>query len=68
LLSELIDRSIDYLSSGWSKGKRNVNEIDIRPRLRLFIDVIGDKKAGALSKEDVLLFKEIVPESVFRQI
>ena len=35
LLSELIDRYIDYLSLGWSKGKRHVNEIDIRPRLRL---------------------------------
>lgn len=59
-LSDLVERYIDDLKLGWTKGKEEVNEIDVRPRLQLFIDIVGNKKAGDVIKEDVLAFKEVI--------
>jgi len=47
-------------SLGWDKKHFSGNERDLRPRLDLIVEVIGDKPCNKVTREDVSRFKEVV--------
>jgi hypothetical protein len=60
LLSELVESYAVDTSLGWDKKHFSGNERDLRPRLDLIVEVIGDKPCNKVTREDVSRFKEVV--------
>jgi integrase len=59
LLSELIDAYLEDVSLGWDAKHFEGNDRDLRPRLDLIVEIIGDKRCDAITREDVRKFKEV---------
>ncbi len=63
LLSELTDKFIVEKRINWGEKQRESTEHkDYRPKISLFIELVGDKKVSQLTKQNVIKYKE----SLFR--
>lgn len=58
-LSELSDKFIDEKSRNWGeKQKKSTKEKDYLPKIKLFIEIIGDIQGDSLTKKNVTTYKE----------
>jgi len=60
LISELVEKYISECRNHWSKRHYGGNERDIIPKLKLFIEIIGDKSIHDVRKEDIFRYKELI--------
>ena len=59
LLSSLVESYIKDISMGWDRKHFDGNDRDLRPRLELIVEIIGDKPCDQITREDVARFKEL---------
>ena len=59
LLSELTEKFITEKRINWGiKQRESTENKDYRPKISLFIEIVGDKKSNQLTKQDVIKYKE----------
>lgn len=59
LLSELTEKFITEKKINWGEKQRESTENkDYRPKISLFIEIVGNKKSNQLTKQDVIKYKE----------
>lgn len=60
MLSEVVESHFKDVSLGWDAKHFEGNERDLRPRLELIVEVLGDTPINKITREDVARFKETV--------
>ena len=59
LLSELTEKFISEKKINWGDKQKESNEHkDYRPKIFLFIEIVGNKQGNQLTKQDVIKYKE----------
>ena len=59
LLSELTEKFISEKKINWGDKQKESNENkDYRPKIILFIEIVGNKQGNQLTKQDVIKYKE----------
>jgi integrase len=59
-LGALVDRYLSELSRNWSFKHRSTNEKDLSPKLKLFAEIVGDRPANEIKKEDIARYKTVL--------
>jgi integrase len=61
LLSELLEKYISERKRNWGhKQAESTEHKDIRPKINLLIEIIGDKNSTQLNKSDIVKYKEVM--------
>lgn len=59
LLSQLLDKFISEKKRNWGKKQaKSTENKDYRPKINLFIEILGDKSGNQLSRKDIVKYKD----------
>lgn len=59
-ISELVRSYLNDCRSRWDPKHYGSNERDIAPKLALFVEIVGDKPANEITKEDISRYKAVL--------
>jgi hypothetical protein len=60
LLSALVEKYLSELSILWLPKHRKTNERDLSPKLKLFVEIVGDRPANEIRKENLARYKTVL--------